>query len=174
LWIQVESPGRWYLEEVKSALYGLPLATAITHRDIRPVLTDFSFIPQTFIKSSPGAPIADDWKSVDMANEEIQALRVLTRIKTGYTSEVASLIGVSVWKARRMLRDLHKKELIISQEKPPKKWDEKKRFYPSWSVKRKGVSLALRSWGVPKGANFSAYKERRNPEDGRHRRTSRL
>ena len=28
--------------------------------------------------------------------------------------------------------------------------------------------------GVPTGANFSAYKERRNPEDGRHRRTSRL
>jgi len=174
LWIQVESPGQWYLEEVKSALYGLPLATAITRRDIRPVLTDFSFIPRTLIKPSPGAPTAESWQPVDMAGEEVQALRVLARIKTGYTSEVASLTGFSVWKARRILRDLHKKELIISHKEPPEEWDEKKRFYPSWSVKRKGVSLALRSWGVPKGTNFSAYRERRNPKDGRHRRTSRL
>ena len=175
LWIQVESPGRWYLEEVKAALYGLPLATAITRSDHHPVLTDFSFIPRTFIKPSPGAPLAaEGWQPLDMPNEEIQALRVLARIKTGYTSEIASLTGFSVWKARRILRGLYKKELIISHEEPPKGWDEKKRFYPSWRVKRRGVSLALRSWGVPKGTNFSAYKERRNPEDGRHRRTSRL
>ena len=174
LWIQVESPGRWYLEEVRAALYGLPLATAITRSDHHPVLTDFSFIPQTFIRPSPGAPASEGWQPVDMVNEEVQTLRVLARIKTGYTSEIASLTGFSVWKARRILRGLYKKELIISHEEPPKGWDEKKRFYPSWSVKRKGVSLALRSWGVPEGANFSAYKERRNPEDGRHRRTSRL
>ena len=174
LWIQVESPGRWYLEEVKSSLYGLPLATAITCRDTRPVLADFSFIPRTFIKPSPGAPAAESWQPVDMTDEEIQALRVLARIKAGYTSEVASLIGFSVWKARRILRDLQKKELIVSHEQPSKEWDEKKRYYPSWSVKRKGVSLALRSWGVPKGANFTAYRERRSPKDGRHRRTSRL
>jgi hypothetical protein len=175
LWIQVASPGRWYLDEVKAALYGLPLATAITRSDHRPVLTDFSFIPRTFIKPSPGAPLAaEGWQPLDMPNEEVQALRVLARIKTGYTSEIASLTGFSLWKARRILRDLHKKELIISHENAPEEWDEKKRFYPSWSVKRRGVSLALRSWGVPTGANFSAYKERRNPEDGRHRRTSRL
>ena len=174
LWIQVESPGKWYLEEVKSALYGLPLATAVTHAEQSPMLTDFSFIPRTFLRPSPGAPSTSGWLPVDMADEEIHVLRILARIRQGDTSEVASLADFGVVKAKRILRDLHKKELIISSEEMPEDRVEKKRFYPSWNVKRKGVSLALRSWGVPKGANFSAYKERRNPKEGRHRRTSRL
>jgi hypothetical protein len=55
-----------------------------------------------------------------------------------------------------------RKRLFRSQ---PKRW---------WRIRRKGKSLALRSWGIPPGVSFLASRERDYQPGWRHTRTSRL
>jgi len=174
LWVQVDSPGRWYLEQVKKELYGLPIAIAVTKKGIEPTLSDFSLIPPRFGRPSRQAPEAPDWHPETVSDDSLHVLRVLVRIKEGYTSEIASLAGFGEWKTRERLKDLAEQGFISYNANPPKDWNPKKQYYPIWQVKRKGTSLALRSWRVSSGVKFNAYKERRKNPDSRHRRTSRL
>lgn len=174
LWVQVDSPGKWYLEQVRKELRGLPIAVAVTPKGSEPELYDFSFTPRRFARPSRQAPNATGWQPDTVSDDALQVLRVLVRIKEGYTSEIASLVGFGEWKTRERLKDLAEQGFVSYRAKPPKDWNSKKRYYPIWQVKRKGTSLALRSWRVSSGVKFSAYKERRKNPDSRHRRTSRL
>ena len=166
LWIPVESPGgRWYTEEVRQALRGLPLAVAVTGNDASPpCLQDFSFCPGLYHTSMPSPPAAPDLSIDDLSRQEIQSLRVLARLETAYTAEVASLAGVSLPTARQALRGLQSRKLIER---------DGQEAYPTWRILRAGVSQALRSWGLPRGVAFPARQER-TAATGRHRRTARL
>ena len=174
LWIQVDSPGKWYLEQVRKELRGSPIAVAVTLKGIEPDPYDFSFTPRRFARPSWQAPDAPNWQPDTVSDDALQVLRVLTRVKEGYTSEISSLVGFGEWKTRERLKDLAELGFLSYNAKPPKDWNPKKRYRPIWRVKRKGTSLALRSWRVCSSVKFSAYKERRNNPDGKHRRTSRL
>jgi hypothetical protein len=174
LWIQVDSPGKWYVEQVRKALYGLPIAIAVTRKGIEPALYDFSLIPPRFPRPSRQAPEFPNWQPETVSDDALQVLHVLVRIREGYTAEIASLAGFGKWKTRKRLEDLAEQGLTFHNANPPKNWDIQKQYYPFWQLQRKGISLALRSWRVSKGMKFSAYKERRNNPNSRHRRTSRL
>ena len=166
LWIPVDSPGgRWYTEEVRQALRGLPLAVAVTRiSGSPPSLRDFSFCPGLFPTPQSPPPAAPDQRVSDLSLQEIQALRVLARLETAYTAEVASLAGVSLPTARQALCGLQSRQLIKR---------EGQETFPIWRVRRGGVTLALRSWGFPPGVAFPARRER-SAATGRHRRTARL
>ena len=166
LWIPVESPGgRWYAEEVRQSLRGLPLAVAVTRNDASiPCLQDFSFCPGLYHTSMSSPPVAPDLSIGDLSLQEIQSLRVLARLETAYTAEVASLAGVSLPTVRQALRGLQSCKLIERDEREA---------YPTWRMLRAGVSKALRSWGLPPGVAFSARQER-TAATGLHRRTARL
>jgi hypothetical protein len=174
LWIQVDSPGTWYLEQVRKMLQDSPVAVAVTQSGIEPDLHDFSLFPTRFPRPSLQAPQAPDWQPEIVSDDALHVLRALVRIKEGYTSEIASLAGFGKWKTRERLKDLAKQGFLSHNAKPPKDWDPKKQYYPIWQVNRKGTSLALRSWRVSSGVKFNAYRERRNNPNSRHRRTSRL
>lgn len=174
LWVQVDSPGKWYQEQVRKELRGSPIAVAVTPKGIEPGLYDFSLMPRRFANPSLQAPEAPDWQPDTVSDDALQVLRVLTRVKEGYKAEIASLTGFSHWKTLDRLKQLQDGGFVALRKQPPKDWNHPKRYYPIWQAKRKGTSLALRSWRVSSGVKFSAYKERRKNPDGKHRRTSRL
>ena len=166
LWVSVEAPGgRWYAEEVRQSLRGLPLAVAVTgNPGSLPCLRDFSFCPGLFPTPVSPPPTAPDPGVSDLSLQGVQALRVLARLETAYTAEVASLAGVSLPTARQALRGLKRRQLVER---------EGQENFPIWKVRRAGLSLALRSWGLPPGVPFPARQER-SAATGRHRRTARL
>ena len=174
LWIEVDSPGKWYLEQVRRELRGSPIAVAVTPKGIEPGPDDFSFTPRRFARPSRQAPQADSWRPDTVCDDTLQVLRALTRVKEGYKTEISSLTGFSRWKTLDRLTKLRDDGFVALRKQPPKDWKPPKRYRPIWQVKRKGTSLALRSWRVSNGVKFSAYKERRKNPDGKHRRTSRL
>ncbi len=166
LWVKVEAPGeRWYVDEVRQSLRGLPLAVAVT-RDLGslPRLRDFSFCPGLFPTPVSPPPAAPGPRASDLSLQEVQALRVLARLEMSYTAEIASLAGVSLPTARQALRDLQRRRLVER---------EGQETFPIWKARRAGISLALRSWGLPPGIAFPARLER-TAAGSRHRRTARL
>jgi hypothetical protein len=174
LWVQVDSPGKWYLKQVRKGLQRSRIAVAVTPKGIEPSVYDFSIFPGEYPRPSRQAPSVAGWHPETVSDDALQVLRALVRIKEGYTSEIQSLGGLSEWKTRERLKDLTEQGFVSYHAKPPKDWDGKGQYFPIWRAKRKGTSLALRSWRVSSGLKFSAYKERRNNPNGKHRRTSRL
>lgn len=165
LWVPVQAPGgHWYADEVRQALRGLPLAATVTISSEAPRLQDFTFCPGLFPKLVPIPPAAPDLGVGDLSLQELQALRVIARLETAYTAEVASLAGVSLSIARQALHGLKDRRLVER---------EGQEAFPLWKVRRAGVSLALRSWGLPAGIAFPARRER-SAGGSRHRRTARL
>lgn len=170
-WVQVDAPGTWFLAEIRNSLRGLPIPVAVTTADpglpggagSKLQITDFSFRPRTFISPSPPPPAADDLYANELSERELACLRVLARLETAFTSEIASLAGMSIPYARQALVALRKQRLAYYESGD----------YPFWKVSRPGLSLALRSWHVPASMKFSFYKERARSQ-GRHRRDARL
>ena len=164
-WVKVNAPGTWFLAEIRNSLRGLPLPVAVTAYDCKPQITNFSFRPRTFFSPSPPPPAADDLPkgTNELPERELACLRVLARLETAFTSEIASLAGMSIPYARQALVALRKQRLAYYESGD----------YPFWKLSRPGLSLALRSWNVPASMKYSFYKERARSQ-GRHRRDARL
>jgi len=183
LWVSVESPpgGTWFAEQVRRTLHGISAPVAVTNGlDVSPQLNDFSFYPWTERIQSPPPPQAENPVPEDISANELRCLQVLTRLEQAYTLEVASLSGCSRPTARKALKSLRERDLLDY-------FPESDRVrYPYWEIRRRGVSLALRSWGISAGVSFPRRKERRYGGEkrirdekilyvgGRHRNTSRL
>ena len=191
IWVQVDGPGMWYAKEVRRALRGMPLAVAVTMSGVsQPELESFNLIPYTLRVPSGPPPLAAEWYLGDLSRKQLDCLRVLARLQKGYTKEIASLVGEEDEFALSMLQVLVEKEyaryitdfvapvkpkqltLIGGKEVGRYKLGEMK-SYPFWQITKKGISIALRSWGLPPGYSFPERKEFRTPPDGKHRRISR-
>jgi len=183
LWVAVESPagGTWFAEQVRRTLHGISAPVAVTNGiDDPPQLNGFSFYPWTERIQSPPPPQAENPVPDDISTNELRCLQVLARLEQAYTLEVASLSGCSRPTARKALKALRERGFLHF-------FPESNRVrYPYWEIRRRGVSLALRSWGISAGISFPRRKERRyggkkRDHDkkalyvgGRHRNTSRL
>jgi hypothetical protein len=188
LWVQacgeqggLSGAGRWFAEGLRHALRGLPAPVAVTAGPVRPQIWDFSFFPWVDNRPSPRPPSADPYlKGRTLTPAALACLRVLARADCAYTAEVASLACRSLTAARKALRGLEARGYV--------RFCEGGR-YPFWGLRRPGLSVALRSWGLPPGRPFPERKERgwpackerdpsahkvRRSSAGRHRRTSRL
>lgn len=184
VWVQVSGKsrdGNWFIQAVRHALRGLPAPVAITSGSVLPQIRDFSFYPWMDCHPLPRPPTAEPYlKGKRLSFSEISSLRVLARADCAYTKEIASLAGLSLTTVRSALRTLEEGGFVQSV-------GERRR--PYWRVCRTGLSIALRSWGLPPGYAFPSRKERgrsackersaprrkkRRSSAGRHRRTARL
>ncbi len=183
LWVAVESPpgGTWYPEQVRRTLHGISAPVVVTNGlNTPPQINDFSFYPWMERIQSPPPPQAENPLPEDISPNELCCLQVLARLEQAYTLEVASLAGCSRPTARKALKSLREQKLL---DFVPESSNTR---YPYWEIRRGGVSLALRSWGVSAGVSFPRRKERRYGGkkrskgqkvlyvSGRHRNTSRL
>jgi len=167
VWISVQTEnGTWFAREIKKSLEGVSQPFAVTMKDVPPRLVDFSFYPNTSTTPSPEPPRKTDPIPEDITEAELFCLRVLARLERGFTAEIASLTNMSRPTARQALHGLTNRGLISHLTENEK--------YPVWEIRRKGLSIALRSWRVPPGASFRARSERNRHSEGRHRRVARL
>jgi hypothetical protein len=162
LWIRVDAPGEWYAAEVKRSMRrGLPVPYVVTHADKTPDFRSFSFGPQMFQPAMKRPPEVDDGPS-DVSPQALKCLQVLGRIRKGDDAEIASLTGLSGSVVMDVLYGLEKKKLAVFKQ-GEKIQDKSKPVeldpYPLWHPTRKGLSIALRSWGASRRVDFSGAKE---------------
>ena len=191
LWVKVDGPGIWYAREVRRVMRSVPLAVAVTLSDIsQPSVESFSFVPYTIQVPSPPPPQAEAWFLGDLPKNALTCLRVLARLGSGYTIEVAALGGFGIDLARKMLRLLAEKGyavyikdfvmpakakqmILINGKEIGRSNPGEKKSHPFWQITKKGTSIALRSWGLPPDYYFPERKEFRTPMDSRHRKAYR-
>lgn len=178
LWMQVDAPGEWFMLEVRRSLKGLALPYAVTLADKSPDWLDFSRPPRLFHSPHPRPPAVEQ-SHAPVSWEELRCLQALGRMAKGNEHEVASLAGLPVDVTKNLLAHLEERELVVYKTSPkirrgkarPAQMD----LFPLWHLRSKGLSLALRSWGIPKGVEFASRKEENLQQIGsEHRHISRV
>jgi len=178
IWVQVDSPGEWYVAEVKRSLPGLTLPYAVTRAGEELNYLDFSFPPKLLYSRSQPPPIVEE-KYQSISQEELRCLQALGRMEKGNEHEVASMAGLLVDITSHLLSNLEVKKLVVYKTSMKIKRDKSKPvqmdLFPLWHTRSKGLSLVLRSWGVPKGIEFKSRKEENLQQVGsEHRHISRV
>src|SRR5574338_1097150 len=157
IWVQVNAPGEWYLTEVRKSLEGLKLPYAVTNGS-EPGYLDFPWRPWLGHERSQHPPVVEE-KLPSVFLEELRCLQVLGRIETGNELEIASLAGLSVDVTGALLSGLEEKKLVVHKNSSDSVDSTPRRARIAklrlWHSTSKGLSLALRSWGVPKGTEFT-------------------
>jgi hypothetical protein len=177
IWVQVNAPGEWYLSEVRKALEGLKLPHAVTTGS-EPGYLDFPWRPWLGHEKSKHPPVVEE-KLPLVSLEELRCLQALGRIETGNEHEIASLAGLSVDETATLLSSLEEKKLVGYKESSERvdntsrpAWINKFRL---WNHTSRGLSIALRSWGAPRGTEFTSRLEEDLPQTGTvHRHVSRV
>ena len=172
LWVQVEGPGSWYRETLRSVIRWkgkLPIAVS-THSTLsRPDLYDYVVFPYLEPRRPPELSRVKA-ETIPIQDEALSCLQILGRIECGDLEEIASLAGMHPLNTRAALEALEKKGTILREETLGKK-----ETLVTWRNKREGLSLALRSWGIAKEISFARRKELALSDPaGDHRRISRL
>ena len=160
--MQVDPPGKWYETEVRRALKGLQVPVAVTSSDELDWM-DFSYRPWLGVSASPPPPILEDL-SPPVSQEALSCLQALGRMVKGSEFEIASLAGLPASAVQPILPDLQQQKLVVyksskrilRKKSKPAQMD----LFPSWHLTRPGLSLALRSWGVPPNLPFPSRLER--------------
>ncbi len=178
IWVQVDSPGEWFVAEVRRSLKGLHLPFAVTRGDQAPDFLDFSLRPWLGHVPSPRPPNVEEEPS-PVTLEELSCLQALGRMEKGDEHEIASLAGMPLDRSKPLLVELEQKGLAVYKTSPQirrgKSRSKQLDLFPSWHLTGKGLSLALRSWGVPKGVEFRARREENRYQIGReHRHIARV
>jgi len=178
LWVQVDGPGQWFAAEVRKSLTGLSLPFVVTRANTEPHYLQFSRPPTLlYSRSQPPPPFEEKPHSISPA--ELRCLQALGRMSKGDDDEIASLTGLSLDVTQNLLASLEKKKLIVykvgtrfnSDKTQPVQLDP----IPLWHIKSKGLSLALRSWSIPRKVDFSSRLEEHLRQIGfEHRRIARL
>jgi len=164
LWVQVDAPGEWFAIELLHALKGLQVPYTVTDGSV-PEFVDF-FVPPWLGVSNTGRPPAVPDETNLVSPEELLCLQALGRMVKGEPDEIASLAGLPDAGMKRTLLDLEERELTIFRtghhltKGKPREDETKPDPHPLWHLTRRGTSVALRSWGVPKTVTFDRkYRE---------------
>ena len=177
LWIQVDAPGEWFAAELRRSLRGLQAPFAVTNGRI-PRYIDFSYNPWLG-HSNTGRPPEIQNPSAGLPPDHLLCLQALGRMVKGDQKEIASLTGLEESKVDHVLSSLEKQDLAIykrgkriTAKRGETKNDDPR---PLWHLKKKGISLALRSWGTPKKVAFPERRERHLYQiASKHRHIARL
>ncbi|MBI3340159.1 MAG: hypothetical protein HY022_08515 [Chloroflexi bacterium] len=178
LWVQVDAPGEWFMLEIRRSLKGLALPYAVTMADKTPDWLDFSRPSRLFHSPLPRPPAVEE-SHAHLSLEELRCLQALGRMEKGDEEEIATLVGLPIDVTTRSLAHLEAKELVVYKTNPKIRRGKSKPaqmdLFPLGHLRSKGLSLALRSWGIPKGIEFTSRKEENLQQIGyEHRRISRV
>jgi hypothetical protein len=139
---------------------------------------DFSFRPWLGITPPPTPPTMED-KSCLLPQEAMLCLQALGRMVKGNEQEIAYLAGLSVKTVKSLLPQLQKDRFTIYKIGRKILWKKSKSdqmdLFPSWHLTGLGLSLVLRSWGVPPNIRFPSRHERNLYQVGsKHRHIARI
>lgn len=167
LWVSVDAPGDWYVMEVKRLVKKKIPMTVQPAWKTTVIEWNFSeHIEPTYLREGDLPILAPRFDPADYGIKEsaLRVLQIMARLKTAYRPEIASLAGFSESHVRNLLKQLQA-EHLIERRKIGK--------YEGYAIRTKGLSLAHRSWNIPKGVHFSKYRGEFRYAGERHRRVSR-
>ncbi len=169
LWVSVDTPGNWYLDEIRRLVKGriptaiLPVNQAPIdgwdfHPDIIAYLEDENDdCPRTMNRFAAS--------EFGLKDSSLRILRILARLRNAHTPEITSLAGYSETYVRKLLKEMRDRRLV--------EW-KKIGKYDSWEIKTQGLRLAHRSWNLPKKVHFAPYRREFRYAGEHHRRVSRM
>jgi hypothetical protein len=167
LWVSVDAPGGWYAVEVKRLVKKKIPMTIQPAWKTTAIEQNFSqFIQPTYLREGDLPILSPRFDPVDFGIKEsaLRVLQIMARLKTAYRPEIASLAGFSETHIRNLLQQLQAKNLIERRQIGK---------YEGYAIRTKGLSLAHRSWNIPKGVHFSKHRGEFRYAGERHRRVSR-
>jgi DNA-binding transcriptional ArsR family regulator len=168
LWISVDALGTWYLRELQRLVKRrIPIAILQSNQTPQD-RWDFKPYPASHHLDRMEVPrLVQPFQmgDYDLRPRLLRILRILARLKNAYTREITSLAGFSETYVRNLLRQLQEDGLI-----------ERKQIgkYYGWAIRNRGLSLAHRSWNVPKGVHFKKYRGEFRYAGEHHRRVARM
>jgi hypothetical protein len=178
LWVEVDGPGHWFAAEIRHCLKGMKIPFAVTKARTTPSHLDFSRPVKLFHASSQPPPAVEE-KLEEVSLEEQRCLQALGRMVKGDEEEIASMTGIPREVVSTLLACLADKGFAVLKSSPKKgrkfSRPEQMELFPLWHLTPDGLSLALRSWCIPKGIDFTSRLEAHRWQIGtEHRHTSRL
>ena len=168
LLVSVESPGRWFIDELNRLVKRKIPTLILPPGQVMNSTWDFQPHAISAIGQKPEYPWMNrSFKggTFGLTGSQVRILRIMARLKTAHTPEIISLAGFSRTYVRNLLKTLQSYQLI-----------EWKRIgkYAGWQIRTKGLRLAHRSWKIPKGVHFAAYRREHRYAGERHRRVARM
>jgi len=111
IWVQVDSPGEWFMLEVRKSLRGLKLPFVVTRKGDTPRFEDFSFRPTLHHDPLRPPPNMDDGLQ-SYSSDELRCLRALGRMAKGNEHEVEVMTDLPMKVARDLLVKLESEDLV--------------------------------------------------------------
>lgn len=178
IWVRVDAPGEWFGIELQRSLQGLRLPFVVTGTGEAVNYFKFSSPPVLSYSQLPYPPVVEE-QLPSVKPEDLRCLQALGRMGKGSADEIASLTGLSQAVTDKALEELKQQDLAAYQ--PSSKVHSRMTrntqldLFPLWLITPKGLSLALRMWGVPKGIEFTSRLEKNRRQIGYgHRHIARL
>ena len=176
LWVTVDSPGKWYITELRFALLvGGRQPIAVTAAGKEPSYSRFSGSPGIYsVKPSvPEFPMSvfDEFSMPQKEKAKLQILRALARMSIAGTKEIASTAGYSHTYMRKLLPELVREGYVRYHENGVK---EKRIKVPVWEIRRPGIQYAQQSWNIPDNLRFKGIRVEQKYAGQKHRKMARM
>ena len=175
LWVTVDAPGRWYIDELKCALASCNQPVAISLAGQEVAISEFFKVPGSY-SLKPAAPefttfAFDEFSLSPRERSKLQVLRALARVTAAGTKEIASMSGLSHTYMRNLLPELVRDRYIAHLEAGSR---EKMNKYPLWMINRAGIQYAQQSWNIPDKLGFKGLRMEQKYAGQKHRKIARL
>jgi len=175
LWVTIDAPGSWYMNEIKSILASCEQSLAISMIGQPISISDFIRLPGNYL-ARPVTPnftasVFDESTLNPRERSKLEVLRALARISVAGTKEIASASGFSHTYMRRLLPELVEDRYVVYLEEGSR---DKANKYPLWKIKRSGIQYVQLSWNVPDKIGFKGLRVEQKYAGQKHRKIARL
>jgi len=175
LWVTVDGPGKWYINELRHVLSDCSQPIAISAAGQELSISSFYKLPGTY-PVKPSAPefptsVFDEFSLPRKERAKLQVLRALARMSIAGTKEIASTSGYSHTYMRKLLPELVQEGYVLYHEKGMK---EKRIKSPVWQIKRTGIQYAQQSWNIPDNLSFKGIRVEQKYAGQKHRKIARM
>lgn len=175
LWVQVDSPGEWYITALDWALRGQNMMVNISPVGQELSIIGFPTVPWIggwpWLPPQFGCSAFDEASLTKAQKAELKILRCMARMEMAGVKEIASLAGFGVTYTRKILGRLAKARLIKPFDSGSEKENKKD---PLWAIRRRGLQYAHQSWNIPYKFLFRPIRVEQKYAGRKHRKICRL
>jgi hypothetical protein len=175
LWVQVDSPGDWYITALEWALRGQKIMV-----NVSPVGQDLSIVGFPTVPWIGGWPwpqpqfgcsVFDEANLTKAQKAELKILRCMARMEMAGVKEIASLAGFGATYTRKILDRLSRDGRVQPFDSGSDKINKKD---PLWAIRRRGLKYVHESWSIPYKFQLKSVRLEQRYAGRKHRRMCRL
>ena len=175
LWVQVDSPGDWYITALDWALRGQKIMVNVSPVGQELSIVGFPTIPWVIDWPWPppqfGCSVFDEANLTKAQKAELKILRCMARMEMAGVKEIASLAGFGVTYTRKILARLSENRLVQPFDSGSEMMNKKD---PLWAIRRRGLQYVRQSWNIPYKFPFRSIRVEQKYAGRKHRKMCRL